>query len=38
MSDLPEMKFGHLGINVTEMQPMVDFYTKVLGFTLTDRS
>ena len=37
MSDLPEMKFGHLGINVTEMQPMVDFYTKVLGFTVTDR-
>ena len=34
MSDLPEMKFGHLGINVTEMQPMVDFYTKVLGFEL----
>jgi catechol-2,3-dioxygenase len=37
MSDLPEMKFGHIGINVTEMQPMVDFYTKVLGFTVTDR-
>ena len=31
------MKFGHLGINVTEMQPMVDFYTRVLGFTVTDR-
>lgn len=37
MSDLPEMKFGHIGINVTEIQPMVDFYTKVLGFTVTDR-
>ena len=37
MSDLPEMKFGHVGINVTDMQPMVDFYTKVLGFTVTDR-
>lgn len=37
MSDIPDMKFGHLGINVTEMQPMVDFYTKVLGFTVTDR-
>lgn len=37
MSDLPEMKFGHIGINVTEVQPMVDFYTQILGFTVTDR-
>jgi catechol 2,3-dioxygenase len=37
MPDVPEMTFGHIGIDVTEVQPMVDFYTKVLGFTVTDR-
>ena len=37
MNDLPEMKFGHIGINVREMQPMVDFYTALMGFTVTDR-
>ena len=37
MADLPEMTFGHIGLNVTEMDPMVAFYTGVMGFTLTDR-
>ena len=32
-----EMKFGHIGLYVTEMNPMVDFYTKLLGFNITDR-
>ena len=37
MANLPEMSFGHIGINVTNMEPMVKFYTEILGFKLTDR-
>jgi catechol 2,3-dioxygenase len=37
MVDLPQMTFGHIGLNVTDMDPMVDFYTGVMGFTVTDR-
>jgi len=37
MAALPEMTFGHIGLNVTEMDPMVAFYTGVMGFTVTDR-
>lgn len=37
MADLPEMTFGHIGLNVVEMDPMVEFYTTVMGFTVTDR-
>ena len=32
MANLPEMSFGHIGINVTNMEPMVKFYTEILGF------
>ena len=28
---------GHVGIFVNDVQKMVDFYTGVLGMTLTDR-
>lgn len=37
MSEVPDMKFGHIGINVTDMEPMVKFYTEVLDFRITDR-
>ena len=37
MADLPQMTFGHIGLNVIEMDPMIEFYTTVLGFTVTDR-
>ena len=37
MANLPEMSFGHIGINVADMEPMVKFYTEILGFKLTDR-
>ena len=36
MADLPQMTFCHIGLNVTEMDPMVEFYTGILGFTVTD--
>jgi len=37
MSELPKMNFGHLGIDVIDIDKMVDFYTNVLGFKVTDR-
>ena len=37
MGDLPAMSFGHLGIDVINVDEMVEFYTKVLGFKVTDR-
>jgi len=37
MSAFGKMSFGHLGINVTDMEPMVKFYTELLGFKITDR-
>ncbi len=37
MSELPKMSFGHLGINVIDIDKMADFYTKVMGFKITDR-
>ena len=37
MTDLPELTFGHIGINVIEIEPMIKFYTDILGFKLTDR-
>jgi catechol 2,3-dioxygenase-like lactoylglutathione lyase family enzyme len=33
----PELTFGHFGIYVTDLDKMVEFYTRVLGFTVTDR-
>jgi catechol 2,3-dioxygenase len=37
MGNLPEMTFGHIGLNVTAMDPMVAFYTEIMGFSVTDR-
>jgi catechol 2,3-dioxygenase-like lactoylglutathione lyase family enzyme len=38
MNMAPKMAFAHLGIYVTDPELMTDFYTRVLGFTVTDRS
>jgi catechol 2,3-dioxygenase-like lactoylglutathione lyase family enzyme len=34
---VPEFTFGHLGLYVTDVEKMVEFYTRVLGFTVSDR-
>ncbi len=36
MSNLPQMTLGHVGLFVTDLEKMKDFYTRVLGFTVTD--
>lgn len=33
----PELSFSHVGLFVTDLPRMEDFYTRVLGFTVTDR-
>jgi len=33
----PALAFSHLGIFVSDIAAMEDFYTRVLGFTVTDR-
>lgn len=33
----PRLRFSHLGICTTDLPRMEDFYTRVLGFTVTDR-
>ena len=38
MNPLPQMAFSHIGLYVTDMTGMVDFYTSVLGFSVTDRA
>ncbi len=37
MANSPRAHFSHIGIHVHEMDPMVDFYTKLLGLEVTDR-
>lgn len=38
MSDAaPALRFSHVGLFVVDMARMVDFYSRVLGFTVTDR-
>jgi len=37
MSDVPALALSHVGIYVTDVEKMVDFYTRILGFTVTDR-
>ncbi len=33
----PKIQFSHFGINVRDLDLMEDFYTRVVGFTVTDR-
>ena len=37
MAPVPGLSFSHLGIFVADLTLMEDFYTRVLGFTVTDR-
>src|SRR3982750_2288937 len=34
---VPEFAFSHMGIFVADVARMEDFYTRVMGFTVTDR-
>ncbi len=38
MSDRPKLSFSHMGLFVTDLPKMVDFYTRVLGFVVSDRA
>jgi len=33
----PNLEFSHMGLSVTDIAKMEDFYTRLLGFTVTDR-
>lgn len=37
LSYTPNLAFSHFGMATSDMPKMVDFYTRVLGFTVTDR-
>jgi catechol-2,3-dioxygenase len=37
MTSVPPLSFSHMGIFVTDLARMEDFYTRVLGFAVTDR-
>jgi catechol 2,3-dioxygenase-like lactoylglutathione lyase family enzyme len=37
MSFTPHLQFSHFGIYVTDLDKMVDFYTRFLGFMIADR-
>ena len=36
-TDVPNLMFSHMGFAVSDLRKMEDFYTRVLGFTVTDR-
>jgi catechol 2,3-dioxygenase len=38
MSEAPRMAFAHIGIYVIDITTMEAFYTRVLGFSVTDRA
>ena len=38
MSEVPRMAFAHMGIYVADLLKMVEFYTRVLGFSITASS
>lgn len=38
MREAPRMAFAHMGIYVCNMALMLDFYSRVLGFSVTDRA
>jgi catechol 2,3-dioxygenase len=37
MIPVPSLRFSHVGLFCTNIDPMVDFYTRYLGFIVTDR-
>ena len=37
MTSIPRLSFSHMGIFVADLARMEDFYTRVLGFAVTDR-
>lgn len=37
MSKRPKLAFSHMGVFVTDINKMVDFYTRVLGLVVSDR-
>jgi catechol 2,3-dioxygenase-like lactoylglutathione lyase family enzyme len=37
MSGRPKLSFSHMGVFVTDINKMVDFYTRVLGLVISDR-
>src|SRR5690349_7253832 len=37
MTSVPEFSFSHMGMHVVDAQRMEDFYTRVMGFAVTDR-
>jgi catechol 2,3-dioxygenase-like lactoylglutathione lyase family enzyme len=38
MSGRPKLSFSHVGVFVTDLKKMVDFYTRVLGLVVSDRN
>jgi len=36
MAKFPKFEMGHIGVNVTDIDGMTEFYRRVLGFTVTD--
>lgn len=37
MTDVPQFSIGHVGLYVSDIERMIDFYTRILGFSVTDR-
>ncbi|MAF48165.1 MAG: VOC family protein [Rhodospirillales bacterium] len=37
MTQVPQLQFGHIAIAVVDLDRMIDFYTGVLGYFITDR-
>lgn len=37
MAPVPQLAFSHIGFFVRDLERMADFYSRVLGFTITDR-
>jgi catechol 2,3-dioxygenase-like lactoylglutathione lyase family enzyme len=38
MREVPKMAFAHMGVYVSNIDLMVEFYSRVLGFSVTDRA
>jgi catechol 2,3-dioxygenase-like lactoylglutathione lyase family enzyme len=36
-TSVPEFSFSHMGMFATDLARMEDFYTRVLGFAVTDK-